>query len=501
MKKRRGVALVSLAVSLLLAGCATVEPRADYGRVMERVREATGVGEVYRPGEEERIAAQVDELFVDGLTVDEAVTIALLNNPSLQSWLFDVGIARADVVQAGLFSNPSLGVSMRFPEAGGLANLEASLAQNIAELWQIPVRKQAAERSLDAAILDVARRGTRLAADTKRAYFSAVQAAELHNVVRENLDVARRLETLTEEQLEAGAAGQLEVNLASGEVVEAELEAESTRLAADNARRALATLLGLPGRTSELRLTDALPAAPRETPREDELVGMALASRLDVAAANELVHAAEARLRTEYRRVFPNVELGIGFERSERRALPGRTVLADTARASIRQGRLAAPEITSRAQRQQAKGQEIETIIGPSLSLELPIFDQNQAQIARAEYAYEQAVKTLAVVEQALIGEVHGVLDQAETHWRLVRMYRERSLPLAQDNLELSQEAYRLGRASFLSVLEAQRFLLSSRRSYVNALGEAASTLPELEQAVGRPLAEIVASTNVEDKS
>ncbi len=500
MKRERGIA-VSLAVSLLLTGCATVEPRSDYVRVTERVQQATGMGEMYLPGEEERIAAQLDELFTDGLTVDEAVSVAMLNNPSLQAAFFDVGIARADVVQAGLFSNPSLGLTMRFPDAGGLANLEAGLAQNIAELWQIPVRTEAAERSLDAAILDVARRGTRLAADTKRAYYAAVQAAELEKVVEQNLDVARRLETLAKEQLEAGAAGQLEVNLASGAVVEAELQAESARLATDNARRALAALLGVPARASELGLTDALPAAPQQTPREDELVEIALRSRLDVAAAEELVRAAEARVRMEHRRVFPNVEVGIGLERSERRAFPGRRLLADTARASIRQGQLAAPEITSRAQRQQAKGQEIETIIGPSLSLELPIFDQNQAQIARAEYAHEQAIKTLVAVERALIGEVHGVFDQAETHWRLVRMYRERSLPLAQHNLELSEEAYRLGRASFLSVLEAQRFLLSSRRSYVNALGKAASTLPALEQAVGRPLADVVTSTQQEDES
>ena len=59
MKRERGIA-VSLAVSLLLTGCATVEPRSDYVRVTERVQQATGMGEMYLPGEEERIAASSD---------------------------------------------------------------------------------------------------------------------------------------------------------------------------------------------------------------------------------------------------------------------------------------------------------------------------------------------------------------------------------------------------------------------------------------------------------
>ena len=140
MKHRCGIALISLSFSLLLSSCATVEPRLDYDRVAERVAEVTGMGEVYRPGEQERIAALVEERMADGLTVDDAVTIALLNNRSLQAAFFDVGMARADVVQAGLLSNPSIGVSVRFPSGGGLANIEASVAQNIAELWQIPLR-------------------------------------------------------------------------------------------------------------------------------------------------------------------------------------------------------------------------------------------------------------------------------------------------------------------------------------------------------------------------
>ena len=70
---------------------------------------------------------------------------------------------------------------------------------------------------------------------------------------------------------------------------------------------------------------------------------------------------------------------------------------------------------------------------------------------------------------------------------------RDRSLPLAQSNLDLSREAYLAGRASFLSVLEAQRFFLEARSGYVSAARTAATTTPELEQTIGLPYHRLVA--------
>ena len=47
--------------------------------------------------------------------VAEAIQVCLLNNPGLQAAFLDIGMARADVVQSGLLSNPSLTALVRFP--------------------------------------------------------------------------------------------------------------------------------------------------------------------------------------------------------------------------------------------------------------------------------------------------------------------------------------------------------------------------------------------------
>ncbi len=479
---------------LLLSGCATVDPRRDYERVGSRVVEATGIPTVYRPDQDEAVATRVDELLQEGLTADEAVQVGLLNNRELQASFMNVGIARAEVVQSGLFSNPSLALSLRLPDAGGLANLEMSAAQNIAELWILPARKRAAEGALDQAILGLARQAHLLAVETRSAYYRAISADRVLEIAEENRQIAQELLDAAIARQEAGAGSAVDVNLARSDFMETELARRTTRLAAFEARSELATALGLIRPPQDLVLVEPLPDPPTWPLSVERLIELAQTHRLDLQAAGYAVLAAAARVQQEKLSVFSNVEVGVGFERNERRALPGRKILADTARASVAAGELAAPEIESRAQRQAEKNQEIETILGPTLELELPIWDQNQAQIARAEYAWQQAVKLQDGLLLRVTQEARAAYERARTRWDVSSYYRDNLLPLRQDSLELSREAYRAGRLPFLSVLEAQRALLLARSAYVETLRDSVLSLAELERVAGQPVSMIIGS-------
>lgn len=489
--------IVAGLAALLPIGCASVDSQPDYGRAQELIRRSTGQAEVL-PGQDlDLLQQRVSALLQDGLTVDEAVQLALLNNPELQAAWMEIGMAKADLVQAGLLSNPTLGVSLRLPAGGGLANLEASLAQNIADLWLIPPRKRAASRALDQTILDLARRATVLATDAKIAYYQAAGAVQLFAIRRENLEVARELLEMAMARQQAGAAGQLDVNLSRTITIQAELTAQAARLAQAVALRQLAKTLGLTDPVEQIVLHSALDGPPPAPPSPEQLVEVALASRLDIQAAREATEAAAARVKLEYARVFPNLELGVALEREDRQAQGGRDILADTARASIANGRLTAPEIQPRSERNRNTG----LIIGPSLGMELPIFDQNQAQIAKAEFAWHQAVQTLEALERTVVQDARTALDQVLTSWEIATSYRDKFVPLAEENLELSRQAYQAGQASFLSVLEAQRFFLDSRAEYIRALQEAASAIPNLEQTVSLPYGTLISTSTTQPAS
>jgi cobalt-zinc-cadmium efflux system outer membrane protein len=478
------------------AGCASVNPGPDFDRVDRQVESAIGERVGYRPGDEPAVRARVAELLEGGLSVQEAVQLALLNNPRVWAGLMRTGMARADVVQAGLFTNPTVGILLRFPEAGGLADLETALAQNIADLWMIPARTRAAERDLDRSILETAREATAIANDVKVAYFNAVAAQRAWEISRENLALVEQLLRITEARLEAGAVGVLDVNLVRGLRLRAEVDQRNARLAAATARRTLATLLGLEAPAEDLALIDPLPAPLTAGIDAEQLIEVALQARLDLRAARDAVAAAEARVRFEYARVFQNVELSFELERSARRAPPGRNIAADTARASIARGALTAPEVESRGQRRLARSQEIEAILGPGLSVTLPLFDQNQAQIARARLALQEADALLESLQRAIAQETREAVDRATTAWAIARIYEQEVLPQAQTTLELSQSAYQAGQTSILNVIDAQRSLLETRQAYIAALQSAATALVDLERATARPAAVLLQFTS-----
>jgi cobalt-zinc-cadmium efflux system outer membrane protein len=498
------ILLATLGLALTIAtdlGCNRVNPKPDYQRVAERVAEATSQPESYRPDEEARVAQRLQDLLAGGITADEAVQICLLNNPRLQAAYFNVGVARADVVQSGLFSNPSLALSFRLPEGGGLSDVEAGLAQNIVDFWQIPTRKRAAERSLDQAVLDLAREVSARALEAKSAYFGAIKADQEREIAVGNVEIARQIVDLALTRQQAGAGSEVDVNLSRSELLATELALRLATLARFEARADLAKVLGFTTPPTGLELVEPLPDPPRWILVSDRVFELARAHRFDLQGAENAVLAAEARWQEEQLKVFPSVEVGVALERNALRALPGRKVLADTARASVANGALTAPEIQSRSQRQAEKRAQIETIFGPSFGMTLPIFDQNQAQIARALYLYQQAAKTLDALLRELTQEARVVCERARIAWDNARFYRDRLLPLRETSLKLSQEAYQTGRGSFLSVLEAERMLLAARAGYVDALRASATALVDLEIVTGQPMAKILEAMTVSESS
>ena len=463
------------------SGCATVDPRPDYRQVDQHVATALGTPVERR---EDAAAAQalIDARLAGGLTAAEALELCLINNPRIRAAYSLVGVARADVVQAGLFQNPAMSLSLRLPDGGGLSNLELGVAQNLAELWLIPVRQRAARGELQRETLEVARAIASTALDTRTAYFAARAADRELEIASDNRGLAQLLVDVALARQSAGVGSEIDVNLARTELMQTELALQSAGFVAFDARRRLSVLLGLHTSPDSLVLSDALPDPPGWALTEDNLIRAAQTSRLDLVAAAVVVEAANARVQQEKRSVVSDVELGVSFERAERGRRGDRPWLADTLWASAEAGALAAPSLRPREKL------PTDTVLGPALSLELPIFDQNRAQIARAEYLRDFARANEDALLLEVMQETRSALRRVQTAWTLAADYRDKFLPLVQNNLELAREAYRGGKLSLLAVLEAQKSLLAARARYLEALRDGAVALTELERAVGLPI-------------
>lgn len=442
---------------LLITGCASVRPSADYDRASDHAAEATAAdsGLIGFPAEEPPVQDRIAGRLAGGVSMEEAVEIALLNNRDLQAAFYDIGISRADVVQSGLLANPSLGAVLRFPKDGGDATLEARLAWNLIDLWHRPARKRVQEQRLERTVLEVAHRSAQLVARTKAAYVAAIAAEGARLVEDENLASTGEFLELTLARQDAGAATEVEVNAAWAEHLEQEVRLRSASLREFEKKLRLATLLGLDTGPEELSLTSPLAPPPAASFDLETLMASAATHRLDLRAARENMRAIESEVALEKRLFLREFRAGVELE---------------------------------------SRGEESE--IGPGFDMEIPLFDRNNAQVTRAGLRHQQAQSTVYALTVATHQQVRAAHKRLASTLETSRAYREDIAPLRTSSLELAREAFRAGKTGFLSVLEAQKRLLAARRD-ANAWTEASALMViELEAACGRPLRELVEETN-----
>ncbi len=481
------VALTIGSAILCLAAC-QLNPKPDYDRANQFIRESTSFQAAPDPKEARLDRETLDRQIDDGLGFDEAVRLALSNNRRLQSSFLEIGLARADWLQSSLLSNPTLGLAVLFPEGGGLSNLQLSVAQNIVDLWQLPVKRRIAERELERTILEVARQAGELANDTKRAYYHAVAQDQLARLATENVTVLSKSYEAIRAQREAGAASALDENLARGEMLQAQLAQRDARLRATNTRRELSKLLSIETDLRDVKMLDPLPAPTMSALDADELIDLAEEKRLDLRAVRQSVEASDQRIRLEYLKIFPDITIGPYLERMERRAQGGRKLLGDFARASIAAGAPTVPDIQSRAERRAAERQVIDTVLGPTLSMTLPIFDQNQAQAARARLTHVQAVKSYEELQINIAQDIRTAVDRATVSWTQVGFYQDELIPQATRNVEFAEISYQAGNADIVTLLQAQRTAILVKQAHFVTWAEAATAWADLELAVGVPL-------------
>ena len=129
-----------------LTGCASVDLRAGFPEVSAAVAERSTTKIVWNNGTdldreaEEKLRA----LRQKKLTADDAVQIAMLSNRDLQAIYTELGVAQADLVQAGLFRNPILDAAVLFPLSGVRPDIQLSVVVGFLDVLYVPLRKRVA---------------------------------------------------------------------------------------------------------------------------------------------------------------------------------------------------------------------------------------------------------------------------------------------------------------------------------------------------------------------
>ncbi|HKQ47535.1 MAG TPA: TolC family protein [Phycisphaerae bacterium] len=418
----------------------------------------------------------------DVVAIEQALDLALFNNRALRADLEVIAQAKADLVQAGLLSNPVLSFAGMLPEGGGRADLTFGLSKDVADLWLIPTRKQSAQAILQQRILAVADTAVTLVTEVRSRYYDLQYQSQAIDLQEQNLRVLRDVIELTQARLKAGEAGQFDLYLTRGRLLESELQQLQLRADYDLTRQALLRLMGVADAREPWFPTEADTRFNALAADETAMIDTALRQRLDAQAAHWELESALADFQQQRLRVIPSLNLGVGGERYERRALPGRKILADTARASVAAGQLTAPELESRGERNLERRQIIDLVLGPMIEVPLPIFDQNLAQIAKAQSRARELLQRYEEIEQRVVEGVRSALTRRRLAEDRVRLYRESLLPVQQTALELARKTYQAGRESIVAVLLAQESLILTRLSYAASVRDLATATADLER-------------------
>lgn len=434
------------------SGCASTSTDSDFRDTAKLVHDRTGqrIHWDNDSAEDRAVAKTIHRILSRPLSVNDAVMVALLDNKSLQATYEDLTVAQADLVQAGLMKNPTIGGGLEFPIAGNVTTGGSlSFSQDFLSLFTLAARKKIAGAALERAELQVADAVVRTTFDVTSAFYSLQASQQIVAMRQTILEASSAGIDLATRQHDAGNISDLD--FANQRSAHEQLRTELLQSEAEvvTSHESLTRLMGVWGTDASYQVQPKLPELPPSDPLRDHLETLALSRRLDLLAAaaeeNELAHAVSLAKSSRF---IPGATLGATYER--------------------------APERYS--------------TLGPNASLELPIFDQKQATVARLEGAWRSAIAR----KNALAVNVHSEVREAASRLAITREVVTRwstiVVPLREQIVALSQQEYGAMLIGTYQLLQAKSNEVIAYRELIVALRDYWIARADLERATGGSL-------------
>lgn len=118
-------------------------------------------------------------------------------------------------------------------------------------------------------------------------------------------------------------------------------------------------------------------------------------------------------------------------------------------------------------------------------SIDLPIFNRNQGEIARTNYAITQAQELQLAASDQVMTDVLDAYEGVRDNDKVVVLYRSGYLDEAKQDRDISEYAYKRGAASLLDFLDAERSYRATQLGYRQSLASYLTAVEQLREAVG----------------
>ena len=466
------------------------------------------------------------------LTLDEAIQLARQNNPDFLAQKNDAGVADWQVKQAigGLLPGASANTSFEYQASGQprfgtftgsdfgvsetpayyLSNYYLGVDYSLSGASLLAPRRAKASRRATNAQIDAA--DFNLRAEVTREYLAVVGAQDNVDLAEAELGRAEENRKLAEARLKVGAATPIDLKTAEvqkGRAQDSLLQAQNL---VQTARLRLMQQLGM-DMSPDVQLTTKFDVTDIKW-SQDELVKMAIESHPDLVAARATEAATAAGVKMAKSAYLPSLSFSAGWSGYTRQAGNTSSLISSAQQGltsakldcefknAVATGKVAgypltcpSDVLTTEMRSALISGNNVFPFnftgspMTAQVQISLPLFQgfNRELQVQQAKADAEDSRLRTRSAELRLKADVASSYLNASTARQSVTL-EKRNTELANDQLNLARERYRLGAASFLELQDAETAKAHADQAYLAAVYSFHESMAALEAAVGRTL-------------
>jgi len=388
------------------------------------------------------------------ITLDQAIRLALAHNHALLAARTTIAQSQAEQITANLRPNPIFTVDGLFipifsPSQLTLENIDTA-SEFDAGLSYLFERGKKRQHRLKAA-QDVTAVTKSTVADNERtltfavaAQFTGVLLAESSlDFARQDLKSFQNTVGISEYQYKAGAISEGDFLKIKLQLLQFQTDVSAAQLAKQQALAALRQLVGFESVPADFDVAGELRYQKLPGNLED-LQALALKDRPDLRAAEQGITAAQS----QYALAKANGKV----------------------------------DVTGTFNYTHVSGFNSSSI---TVNVPLPIFNRNQGEIARTDYAIAQAQQLQQEASEQVMTDVRSAYEAVRSNDQTLRIYQSGYLDEAKQSVDISQYAYKRGAASLLDFLDAERSYRDTELAYRQQLASYMLALEQLREVVG----------------
>src|SRR5579885_1169191 len=447
--------LMLVGIVLLLPHCAVRKSKPP--RKFTEIQEQTKLDLGHEVNWQETVHSPLTDELLDqlaqGISSDDAARIALLNNASLQAKFEDLGIAKADLMKAGVYSNPAFNGLFWLPLQGAPNNqsgIEANFYWTISELWQVPLRKKVAQDQLEIITQEIMQTILETYSSAKKAYIDCLFTnAQIDNAQKVSDQSGIYYNDINYRQ-EFGFSSEFSIDTATIMTTQFETELIRSKAEQRNALIALQTLFALDPNPISIQFTEQLSYTPITLPDITTLEQLALEHRKELIIAHLKVQQAEHKLRLEKGRIFDQVQGGF-------------TIL---------------------------KNFDGTRGIGPAVNVQIPIFNFNYASIEHAHAQIDKAKKGEQAIKRNVLQQLHMAFNTNTALTQEIELYI-RMFPAYENAMKYARHYNKTMQLNELVYIQTHMDYYNAKKKLLDAYRKVAQACVDLELAIGKPLTEL----------